>query len=186
MRSEHGKSAQIAIIIDNATWHNKLTPESEPPKRAWKKQLIVDWLNNRKIKFETYMTKAELIELARVHLPPKEYIVDKVASKYGIEIVRLPLKHCVLNPTEFCWTALKNYARKHNVHFSLNDVARLCSEWLAACGPEHVAGYFSHVQENEETFKVADKNAEAFENDLVDSDDDADDDILNDDDETDD
>ncbi|CAF2126676.1 unnamed protein product [Rotaria magnacalcarata] len=34
LRSEHGKSAKIAIIIENATWHNKLTPESEPPKRG--------------------------------------------------------------------------------------------------------------------------------------------------------
>ena len=101
LRSEHGKSAQIAIIIDNATWHNKLTSESESPKRTWKKQLIVDWLNNRKIKFETYMTKAELIELARVHLPPKEYIVDKVGSKYGIEIVRLPLKATPLRKNQF-------------------------------------------------------------------------------------
>ena len=29
-RSEHGRPAKIALIIDNATWHNKLTPESEP------------------------------------------------------------------------------------------------------------------------------------------------------------
>ncbi|CAF1503947.1 unnamed protein product [Rotaria sp. Silwood1] len=128
-RSEHGKLAKIAIIIDNATWHNKLTPESEPSKRAWKKQLIVDWLNNRQIKFETYMTKAELIALAFIHLPPKEYIVDKVASKYDIEIVRMPVKHCVLIPIELGWAGLKNYVRKYNVRFSLNDIAQLFNEW---------------------------------------------------------
>ncbi|CAF4177646.1 unnamed protein product, partial [Rotaria sordida] len=38
LRSEHGKTTKIAIIIDNAKWHNKLTTESKPPKRAWKKQ----------------------------------------------------------------------------------------------------------------------------------------------------
>ena len=36
LRSEHGKNAEIVIIIDNATWHNRLTPESQPPKRSWK------------------------------------------------------------------------------------------------------------------------------------------------------
>jgi len=34
LRAEHGKATPIAILINNATWHNKLTPESEPPKRA--------------------------------------------------------------------------------------------------------------------------------------------------------
>ncbi|CAF1149687.1 unnamed protein product [Didymodactylos carnosus] len=138
LRSEHGKSAKIAIIIDNATWHNKLTPESEPPKRAW-------------------MTKAELIELAFTHLSPKEYIADKIASKYDIEIVRIPVKHCVLNPID---------------------------EWLAACDPEHASGYFTYVHKHEEIFKTADKIAEELENDLIDGDDDIDNEMLNDDDET--
>ncbi|CAF4966821.1 unnamed protein product [Rotaria sp. Silwood1] len=71
LRAEHGNTAKIAIIMDNATWHNKLNPESEPPKRAWKKESVVEWLTARKIKFETYMTKAELIQLAFNHLPPK-------------------------------------------------------------------------------------------------------------------
>jgi len=160
LRSEHRKAANIAIIIDNATWHNKLTPESEPPKRAWKKQLIADWLTKRKIKFETYMTKAELIQLAFSQLPPKQYIVDKIANKYDIEIVRIPVKNCVLNPVELAWAGLKKYVLQQNVRFSLNDVAQLCNEWLAACGPENASGYFAHVYKHEETFKIADKNAE--------------------------
>jgi hypothetical protein len=184
LRSEHGKSTKIAIIIDNATWHNKLTPESQPPKRAWKKQIIVDWLTARKIKYEPYMTKAELIQLAIIHLPPKEFIVDKVASKYNIEIVRIPVKHCVLNPIALDWAGLKNYVRQQNVRFSLNDIGQLCNEWLVACGPEHASGYFTHVYKQEEIFKTAEKNVEELETDLIDSDNDAGDDTLNDDDET--
>ncbi|CAF1119803.1 unnamed protein product [Didymodactylos carnosus] len=34
LRTEHGRVAKIAIIVDNATWHNKLTPECDAPKRA--------------------------------------------------------------------------------------------------------------------------------------------------------
>ncbi|CAF4584900.1 unnamed protein product, partial [Didymodactylos carnosus] len=85
--AEHGKATPIAILIDNATWHNKLTPESEPPKRAWQKALVTDWLTQRKIKFELYMTKAELLELAFQHLPPREYIVDRAAKKFDVQIV---------------------------------------------------------------------------------------------------
>ncbi|CAF2118264.1 unnamed protein product [Rotaria magnacalcarata] len=186
LRSEHGKSAKIAIIMDNATWHNKLTPESEPPKRAWKKQLIADWLIARKIKFESYMTKPELIQLAFSNLPPKEFIVDKVANKYNIEIVRIPIKHCVLNPVELAWAGLKSYVRQQNVQFNLNDIEQLCNEWLAACGPEHASRYFAHVYKHEETFKIADKNAEQLESDLIDSDDNTGNDTLSDGDHTDD
>ncbi|CAF4559695.1 unnamed protein product [Didymodactylos carnosus] len=42
LRAEHGKDTKIVICIDNASWHNRLTPDSEAPKRAWRKQLIVD------------------------------------------------------------------------------------------------------------------------------------------------
>ena len=45
-----------------------------------KKEVIVEWLNNRKIKFEHHMIKTELTELAIIHLPPKRYIVNRVAS----------------------------------------------------------------------------------------------------------
>ncbi|CAF1104810.1 unnamed protein product [Rotaria magnacalcarata] len=98
--------------------------------------------------------------MTNAELPPKEYIVDKVASKYDIEIVRIPIKHCVLNPIELAWSGLKNYVRQQNIRFSLNDIEQLCSEWLAACDPEHVSGYFTHVHKHEEIFKTADKIAE--------------------------
>ena len=182
LRSERGIPAKIAIIIDNTTWHNKLTPESEPPKRAWAKQLTVDWLTKQNIKFETCMTKFELIQLAFSKLPPKQYIVDKIVNKYDIEIVRIPVKLYVLNPIELAWAGLKNYVRKQNVRFSLNEVAQLCNEWLAACDPENAANYFAHVYKHEERFKLADKDAEELESVLIDSEEDADSDTANDDD----
>ncbi|CAF4267675.1 unnamed protein product [Rotaria sordida] len=140
---------------NNPKWHYKLAPESEPSKRAWKKQLIADWLTAQKIKYKPYMTKVELMQLVFTHLPPKEFIVDKVATKYNIEIVRIPVKHCVSNPIELGWAAV--------------------------CSPEHASAYFAHIYKQEEIFKIADKNVEAIENDLIDSEDDVGDDTLNDD-----
>ena len=66
--------------------------------------------------------------------------------------------------------------------FSLNEVAQLCNEWLVACGFENTADYFAHVYKHEETFKLADKNAEELESDLIDSEENADNDTANDDD----
>ena len=34
LRLKHGSQARIAIVIDNATWHNKLTENTILPKRS--------------------------------------------------------------------------------------------------------------------------------------------------------
>ncbi|CAF4548983.1 unnamed protein product [Didymodactylos carnosus] len=171
LRAEHGPNAKIVICVDNATWHNKLTPESEAPKRAWRKQKVTDWLNLKKLKFDSYMTKAELLDTAYKNLPPKEYMADKAAERFGIEIVRIPVKHCVLNPIELVWSGLKNYVRSQNIRFSLNDVEQLSLEWLSSVGPEHVRSYYEHMLKHEEIFRAADKIAEELETDLIDDDD---------------
>ena len=55
LRSEHGKNVKLVIIIDNATWHNRLTTQSQPLKRSWKKSILQEWLTTRKIKYDTFM-----------------------------------------------------------------------------------------------------------------------------------
>ena len=170
LRSEHGKNAKLVIIIDNATWHNQLTTESQPPKRSWKKSILQEWLTTRKIKYDTFMTKAELLELAFENLPPRQYVVDKVAAEYGVQILRIPIKHCVLNPIELSWAGLKKYVRSMNVNFNLGDVADLCNKWLSELQPEQAAKYFAHVKKCEEEFKKADQLAEQLEDELLESD----------------
>lgn len=80
---------KIVLIIDNATWHNQLTEDTTPPKRAWRKELIIQWLINHKISVPIKATKAELLLLAFDNLPPKRYVVDEVAKKYNVGILRL-------------------------------------------------------------------------------------------------
>jgi hypothetical protein len=83
-----GKDATVTLILDNATWHNRLAEETMPPKRSWKKQLIINWMDKHDLPFTGNMTKAELLELAFDNLPSKRYVVDEVAAKNDVQILR--------------------------------------------------------------------------------------------------
>lgn len=83
-----GKGATTWLVLDNATWHNRLTEETKPPKRSWRKQLIIDWLDRHDLPFSNNMTKAELLEVAFDNLPPKRYVVDEVAARHDVKILR--------------------------------------------------------------------------------------------------
>lgn len=83
-----GTGATTWLVLDNATWHNRLTEETMPPKRSWRKQLIIDWLDRHDLLFSDNMTKAELLELAFDNLPPKRYVVDEVAARHNVQILR--------------------------------------------------------------------------------------------------
>ena len=41
-RPSLGKKSKIVVVIDNAPWHNRLTDDTRPPKRSWRKRLIID------------------------------------------------------------------------------------------------------------------------------------------------
>lgn len=83
-----GPTAKICIIIDNATWHNRLTEETKPPKRAWNKTAILDWLKAHGITYHERATKAELLEIAFRHAPQRKYVVDEAVKVYDIKIIR--------------------------------------------------------------------------------------------------
>ncbi|CAF2200357.1 unnamed protein product [Rotaria magnacalcarata] len=116
------------------------------------------------------MTKAELMEVAFKSLPCRQYAVDNLAGKHDVEILRIPKKHCVLNPIELAWTGLKKNVRNLNVNFNLGDIAQLCNKCLAELQSEQAAKYFAHVKKCEEEFRQADQLAEELENDLIESD----------------
>ena len=59
-----GVFANIAIIIDNATWHNQLTECTKLPKRSWNKQKVIDWLTSHGLDYPDCATKAQLLEIA--------------------------------------------------------------------------------------------------------------------------
>ncbi|CAF4650908.1 unnamed protein product [Rotaria sp. Silwood2] len=123
-----------------------------------------------KIPFIDQYSKSELLELSYAYAPEKEYIVDETAKQFDIEIIRLPVRHCILNPIEICWAELKKSVRDQNTTFKLKDVEKLIWNWLNNCDSTFISNCIDHVQVYEENFKKADQFIEQIENELNDDD----------------
>ncbi|CAF4594565.1 unnamed protein product [Rotaria sp. Silwood2] len=155
-----GPQRRICIVIDNAPWHCELVDSCKPVKRSWKKDKIKQWLNNRSIHFDPLWSKAELLEIASVNRPMKRYKVNEIAMEFNVEIVRLPVRHCCLNPIELCWANLKEYVRKGNTRFQLTDVRELAAQFIASYDGDTATKVIKRTQEIENKFKIADRHME--------------------------
>ena len=100
LRKKFGPSGRIPIVIDNATEHNKLTDSTKASKCSWRKNQVQTCLHERNIDFNIDLKKNELLQLTFVNLPRKEYKVDLKVKTFDVEILRLAIKHCSLNPIE--------------------------------------------------------------------------------------
>ena len=79
------------------------------------KAQYAEWLKKRKIPYAKDALRPTLWKLAkekRENYPA--YRLEKIAYKYGHEIVRLPPYHCQLNPIELIWGIEKNYVASEN------------------------------------------------------------------------
>ncbi|CAF2766409.1 unnamed protein product [Rotaria sp. Silwood2] len=141
-----------------------------PIKNLGIKNQIRQWLIDHSVPFIDQYSKSELLELSYAYAPEKEYIVDETAKQFDIEIIRLPVRHCILNPIEICWAELKKSVRDQNTTFKLKDVEKLIWNWLNNCDSTFISNCIDHVQVYEENFKKADQFIEQIENELNDDD----------------
>jgi hypothetical protein len=93
-----GPNKKICIILDKVKWHNKQAEFSRIPSRSWNKDKIRAWLEQHQVPYLDHYLKAELFELCHVNVPRKEYLIDNAAASFNIEILRLPVKHFMLDP----------------------------------------------------------------------------------------
>ncbi|CAF3293354.1 unnamed protein product [Rotaria sp. Silwood2] len=91
LRIKHGPGQPIAIIIDNAPWHNVLCDDTKPPQRAWTKYKLQQWLTRKGIAWDVKMSKTELLKLALSNVPPKRYVTNTIPRAFDVEILRLPI-----------------------------------------------------------------------------------------------
>ncbi|CAF3868020.1 unnamed protein product [Rotaria magnacalcarata] len=174
LRKQLGKREKIVLVIDNAPCHNRLTEDTMPPKRAWRKELITESLKRHRVSVPTKATKAELLELAFNNLPRKRYVVDEEAGKHDIDILRLPVKHCIFNPIELAWACMKNYVRDNNINFRLSDVRYLAEQWMTSLDAKPATAYLDHARNIENMFKKADSFAEQIGEEIVSEDEEVD------------
>lgn len=80
----------------------------------------------------------------------------------------------MLNPIELAWSGLKNYVRKSNTDFRLNEVRNLSLKWIHSLTADSATAYIDHVLKIEATFKKSDRFIEQIEEDLEDEEEDVD------------
>ena len=66
-----GPGTKMVIVLDNATWENRPTDQTTPPKRSWRKEFIIEWLRRHNVSLPAKATKAESMKLALSNLPKK-------------------------------------------------------------------------------------------------------------------
>jgi transposase len=136
--------------------HNVLCDDAKPPQRAWTKYKLQQWLTRKGFAWDAKMSKAELLELALSNVPPKRYVTNTIAQAFDVEILRLPVKHCTLNPIELAWTQLKSHVRNTNVNFRLSDVEDSALDFIAAVDEDLAQSFIEHTYKIENIFKAAD------------------------------
>ncbi|CAF3489339.1 unnamed protein product [Rotaria socialis] len=86
--------------------------------------------------------------------------VNEIAVEFDVEIVRLPVRHCCLNPIELCWANLKDYVRKGNTRFQLTNVRELASQFITSYDGGAATKVIKRTQKIQNKFKIADRYVE--------------------------
>jgi len=108
------------IIMDNASYHNVLSPRSAPTPKC-KKERIRSWLDQNNIPLKEDNLKVELVEILDKIAPSPIYILDEIAAEKGHEILRTPPYHPELQPIETCWAIVKNQIAR-NCDFTMANL----------------------------------------------------------------
>jgi len=139
------------IVMDNASCHS--VKKTKIPVISWKKQAIVDWLENKGETVTHPVVKNDLMKKVRkIKKQYDKYIIDEYARDNNKLVLRLPPDHCELNPIELAWSSVKSYVRAHNNTYKLNDVLELLKKGVEHVTPEMWENFVEHVKKVEEQF----------------------------------
>ncbi|XP_027843956.2 uncharacterized protein LOC114124782 [Aphis gossypii] len=139
------------IVMDNASYHS--VKKCQMPTMSWKKQKIIDWLENKGEIVTHPIVKIDLMKKVRkLKKQYDKYVIDEYAKDNQKIVLRLPPYHCELNPIELAWSSVKNYVRTHNNTFKIKDVLDLLKKGVDHVTPEMWSNFVGHVVKEEEKF----------------------------------
>lgn len=110
------------IIMDNASYHNKVSAHS-PPTPLSSKNKIIEWLEDNKVSSSRDSLKPELVEILRKLAPEPIYEIDEIAQSHGHKVIRTPPYHPELQPIEICWGVVKNHIAR-NCNFTMDKLIK--------------------------------------------------------------
>lgn len=140
---------QSVIVMDNASYHSRKL--EKVPNSSWRKSNIIQWLTIKGIAYEEDMIKKELLEIVDLNKSPCiKYVIDEMALKKNITVLRLPPYHCELNPIELVWAQVKGFVARHNTTFKLKDVESIFQQALEQIDSEKWSKCVEHVIKEEE------------------------------------
>lgn len=144
------------IVMDNASYHSRVDPETKPPTSKSKKSEMIEWLKQNDIDFPQKILKPDVYKLVKANKPPKDYIVDKEIESKGHTVLRLPPYHCDLNPIENVWGIAKGQVADNNTTFNIDDVRNLMVDALEDISESVFNKTFRHTIDVEADYRKAD------------------------------
>lgn len=142
--------AHSLIIMDNAAYHNVLSPVSAPTPSC-KKKRIRSWLEKNNFPMKEDCLKAELVDILTKVGPQPTYTLDEIANKKGHEILRTPPYHPELQPIETCWGILKNEIAR-NCDFTMDNLIKQLESAFGKINDRTCAGLIRKTREVEDAF----------------------------------
>ena len=108
----------MLLFIDNASYHSRNAEDF--PVSKWGRAQFQSWLTENKIPFKPDALRSESWTFWKKYRKDKtSKVIDNIAKKYGLEMIRLPPYHCDLNAIELIWADEKNYEARENREMTL-------------------------------------------------------------------
>ena len=142
------------IVMDNAAYHNVISPEDKVPTMAMRKDGMIAWLDKHDIDHSEARTKKELLEIVKESDASKVDVfrIDKFLIDSGHIPLRLPPYTPQLNPIELVWAELKSRVAEANTTFKLSDVMKHTSYNLKNISKEFWQKCEDHVRKVEDMY----------------------------------
>ncbi len=136
--------------MDNAPYHNVLSPCSAPTASS-KKEHIRRWLLDNGVPVSDDCLKPEMADILNKMAPKPTYAIDLIAEQAGHEILRTPPYHPELQPIETCWGIVKNQVAR-NCDFSMANLVLQLDSAFASVTAQTCKGLIRKIREIEDNF----------------------------------